>query len=461
VLDVERLAARSSRDRLALEQGGDSTGVLLAEDLEVLVDDGDREQDSGTGTDGSHEVGEHGEGTNAHSTEGGGNWDVLVQHTHQASVAVAFHDHVLVAQLLGNVARGRARHFDPGLTEQGATGQDERQVEDGTERIAQYRGQAPWWGNVVRQPTDGDALALAALDVLPPSEQTDDDVGRVAFVQELRDEVQVGHQSGLQDDRHVAGVEQFDRVGPLLATLLVVLDWELQTEPLEVDDDQEHHDGGQQVQDVGHVLAVEGFLQGADLVVLRDQQVEQGDDGALELGATASVDGGRGEGLPYDVFADVGRDEQGDPGPQAVPFLQELVEDDDDDPGAEQLDNDQDGVTGAEAVLATDLSVHSRQHVCDGFADCDQDTEQFLCALEVVAVFLYALVDFDDLRPGQELHYHTGGDDRGDTQLHQGTTVGGKDDTHPVERVGPAPHLDAVQWNLTAHQEDEQGDDRP
>ena len=45
----------------------------------------------------------------------------------------------------------------------------------------------------------------------------------------------------------------------------------------------------------------------------------------------------RAEGLPDDVLADVGRDEQADAGPQAVAVLQELVQADDDDAREEQL----------------------------------------------------------------------------------------------------------------------------
>ena len=37
----------------------------------------------------------------------------------------------------------------------------------------------------------------------------------------------------------------------------------------------------------------QGLPQGADLVLAGGEQVEQGDDGALELGAAAGVDGGR------------------------------------------------------------------------------------------------------------------------------------------------------------------------
>ena len=53
--------------------------------------------------------------------------------------------------------------------------------------------------------------------------------------------------------------------------------------------------------------------------------MEEGDDGALEFGAAAGVDCGRGERLPDDGLADVGRDEEGDAGAEAVALLQQLV----------------------------------------------------------------------------------------------------------------------------------------
>ena len=54
------------------------------------------------------------------------------------------------------------------------------------------------------------------------------------------------------------------------------------------------------------------------LVVAGDEQVEEGDDGALKLGAARRGDGVRAEGLPDDGLADVGGDEQADAGAQAV-----------------------------------------------------------------------------------------------------------------------------------------------
>lgn len=47
------------------------------------------------------------------------------------------------------------------------------------------------------------------------------------------------------------------------------------------------------------------------------------------------------------------------------------------------------------------------------------------------------------------------------TKLHECAAVGSEDNAHPVERVGGLRGLHAVDRDLAAHQEDEQGDDRP
>ena len=52
---------------------------------------------------------------------------------------------------------------------------------------------------------------------------------------------------------------------------------------LEIDDHRKDKDGGDEVHEVGEVLAVECLPQGSDLVGAGGQQVEQRDDGALEL----------------------------------------------------------------------------------------------------------------------------------------------------------------------------------
>ena len=79
---------------------------------------------------------------------------------------------------------------------------------------------------------------------------------------------------------------------------------------LEVYDNAEDQDCGHEVHQVGKVLPVESLPEGPDLVLSGGEEMEQCDHGALELGAAASVDSGRREGLPHDGLTDVGGNEQ-------------------------------------------------------------------------------------------------------------------------------------------------------
>jgi len=65
--------------------------------------------------------------------------------------------------------------------------------------------------------------------------------------------------------------------------------------------------------------------------------VEESDEGTFKFWATASVYGCGGESLPDDGFADVGGNEERDAGSEAVALLEELVEEDDDEGGRDEL----------------------------------------------------------------------------------------------------------------------------
>ena len=106
---------------------------------------------------------------------------------------------------------------------------------------------------------------------------------------------------------------------------------------LEVDNHSKDQDCGKEIGQVGQVLPVEGFPQSADLVLSSGQQVEESNDCSLELGSTSGVDGGWRKRLPDDGFADVGGDEQGDTGAQAVSFLKEFVQEKNNESGNEKL----------------------------------------------------------------------------------------------------------------------------
>jgi hypothetical protein len=59
------------------------------------------------------------------------------------------------------------------------------------------------------------------------------------------------------------------------------------------------------------------------------------------------------------------------------------------------------------------------------------------------------------------LHHQSRGDNWTDTKFHQSTTVGSKNDTHPVERITGLGRLNTVNRNLTAHQENEKDNRGP
>ena len=188
---------------------------------------------------------------------------------------------------------------------------------------------------------------------------------------------------------------------------------------LEVDDDGEDEDGGEQVHQVGQVLSVEGFAKGAHLVVSGGDEVEESDDRPLELRPSARVDRRRTERFPDDRLADVRGDEQRDARAESVAFLQQFVEEKDDQTGDEQLDDDQKTNAGADVRR---VAVHARHHVDDGLSDGDDHAEQLLRAVEQSAV-LRRVAHLDDLRSRQQLHDQTRRDDRRDAQLHQRAAI--------------------------------------
>jgi len=59
------------------------------------------------------------------------------------------------------------------------------------------------------------------------------------------------------------------------------------------------------------------------------------------------------------------------------------------------------------------------------------------------------------------LHDHGGSDDGGDTELHESTSVGSEDGSHPVEGIRLFTLDDTVEGNLAAEQVDKHNDTSP
>ena len=170
-----------------------------------------------------------------------------------------------------------------------------------------------------------------------------------------------------------------------------MLQRDLDGEALEEDDNQEDHEGGEQVHDVGQVGAVEGVLQGTHLARVLEELLEHGDDGTLELSTTSSVDGEGRERLPDDGLTDAGRDEQGDTRAESVSLLEELVKQNADHSCDHELGNDEHGGDGA------DVTVHAGHHVREGLNEGDDQTERLLGTSEELTVLGRAVVHREDL----------------------------------------------------------------
>lgn len=77
-------------------------------------------------------------------------------------------------------------------------------------------------------------------------------------------------------------------------------------------------------------------------------------------------------------------------------------------------------------------------------------TDTFLGSGVELFVLFDVLIDLDQLGSCQQLHDHGGGDHRGDTELHQSTSIGGENDTHPIKWVATDGFVDTVERNLGA-----------
>lgn len=118
----------------------------------------------------------------------------------------------------------------------------------------------------------------------------------------LRNEIEIGDESRLENDWHVGGVEELNGVRALLATSILGPDRKHNSEALEIDDDEENQHGGKEVGDIGEVLAVEGLTQSPHFVCPCYQQVEQGNDCSLKLRTPPAVNCCRAKCLPYDIL---------------------------------------------------------------------------------------------------------------------------------------------------------------
>jgi hypothetical protein len=280
----------------------------------------DSQEDTGSASQSAQQVTGDGQSADTGTTKGGSGRNHPFQLLIHALLAMPCHDQPLILQLFGDIPRSGAGNLDPRLGEDGTGHHDEENVDGGVDGVEERVGEVQGRRHVVCKPGCGVELGRA-LSGFPHPEQLHQQVVGEARIERLADEEDVGGQGRLQHDGHVGRVEQAHGIGATHSTLTGGLDGDLYAESLKVDDRGEDGHGGKQVHDVGEVLSIEGLVERALLVGPGQKEVEQRDDGALELGTTTSVDGGWRKGFPDDGFADVGCDEERDTASQSISFL--------------------------------------------------------------------------------------------------------------------------------------------
>ncbi|GMF70953.1 unnamed protein product [Aspergillus oryzae] len=356
-------------------------------------------EDTSTATKSAKEVRGNGKSTNASTTEGSSSRDNPLELLVHALLTVAGHHKTLILELLGNVTRGGARDFNPGLGEESASNQHEGNVNSGVDRVKKSLLEVERRGHVVSD-TGGSVKLGGSLARLPNSEKLDQKVVREARVQHLTDEEDVGAQGGLEHNRHVRGVEETNGVRSTHSTLARGLDGDLHTETLEVDDGGEYEESSQQVHDVREVLAIESLAQSTLLVGPGQQKMEQSDDSTLELGTTASVDGSGRESLPDDRLANVGGNEQRDTASKTVSLLEQLIQKNDNKTSNNQLNNEQDTDTGTKIAW---LTIETSQDIDTSLTEGEDDREKLLGGLVQFTVGFEVKVDIDEMGTSEEL----------------------------------------------------------
>ena len=139
--------------------------------------------------------------------------------------------HILILELLQDILGRASTDFNPSLGEQGTCRQNKGNVEDRMEGIRINFGEFPRWRDVIGQSSNRDTAA-SHFQILPLSEQLDEEVSSETFVEHLGEEIEVGHQGGLKDDGDVRGVEQFDGVGSVMSANFGVLHCQINSEAL-------------------------------------------------------------------------------------------------------------------------------------------------------------------------------------------------------------------------------------
>lgn len=108
-----------------------------------------------------------------------------------------------------------------------------------------------------------------------------------------------------------------------------------------------------------------------------------------------------------------------------------------------------------------DITVHAGPDVSDGFEEGDDQTKELLGAFVKRALSGIVLVNVENVSADEELHNHACSDGGGNTEFHDGSSVGSQDDSQPVEGVRTSVGNDSVKRDLTCNKVDQDNDTSP
>merc|ERR1719183_1311667 len=121
--------------------------------------------------------------------------------------------------------------------------------------------------------------------ILPFSKERNDEVSSELSSKNLGEEVNVRHESSLQNNWNVGSVEQLDWVWLSESSHFLAAQRELNSESLEIDGDQSDNHSREQVAKVWGILSIDSLLKSVKFVWLGQQEVEESNDASFEFGS--------------------------------------------------------------------------------------------------------------------------------------------------------------------------------
>jgi len=123
---------------------------------------------------------------------------------------VSSHHHLLVSELSSNILGRRSRDLGPSLGQQSAASEHKHEIEESSEGIGSNLSDRVRGRDVIAQSSNWNSGSIGVL--LPRSKEVHKQVAWKSSVEHLREEIEIGDESTLQNDGHIAGVEQLDGI---------------------------------------------------------------------------------------------------------------------------------------------------------------------------------------------------------------------------------------------------------